>query len=66
MGKKELQISSKRQWVRLWFECYQICLDQKMYKDNLKQSKSFYKDWGNVKDIDFSKWYKKTEHLFIQ
>ncbi len=64
MVKKELQISSKRQWVRLWFECYQICLESKEFKDNLKQSKGFYKDWGNVKGLDFSDFWKEKEYLF--
>ena len=64
MVKKDLQISSKRQWVRLWFECYQICLETKEFKDNLKHSKGFYKDWGNVKGLDFSDFWKEKEYLF--
>lgn len=64
MVKKDLEIKSKRQFIRLWFECYQICLEEKKYKDNLKNSKSFYKDWGSVKGLEFSKWYKEKEHLF--
>ena len=61
---KDLQISSKRQYLRLWYECYQLCLMNEKYKDNLKNSKPFYKNWGDVKDLDFSKWYKGKEHLF--
>ena len=64
MVKKDLEIKSKRQQIRLWFECYQLCLEDKKYKDNLKKSKSFYKDWGLVKDIDFDKWYNDKEYLF--
>ena len=64
MVKKDLEIKSKRQFIRLWFECYQLCLEEKNYKDNLKISKSFYKDWGIVKDIEFSDWFKKKEYLF--
>ena len=64
MVKKDLEIKSKRQFIRLWFECYQLCLEEKNYKDNLKNSKSFYKDWGVVKDIEFSEWFKKKEYLF--
>ena len=64
MVKKDLEIKSKRQFIRLWFECYQLCLESKNYKDNLKKSKSFYKDWGIVKDIEFSKWFDKKEYLF--
>ena len=55
--KKDLQISSKRQYLRLWYECYQLCLMNEKYKDNLKNSKPFYKNWGDVKDLDFSKFY---------
>jgi hypothetical protein len=64
MVKKDLQISSKRQWVRLWFECYQLCLESEEFKDNLKQSKGFYKDWGHVKGLDFSDFWKEKEYLF--
>ena len=64
MVKKDLEIKSKRQFIRLWFECYQLCLKSKNYKDNLKKSKSFYKDWGIVKDVEFSKWFDKKEYLF--
>ena len=64
MVTSELKISSKRQWVRLWFECYQICLETKQFKDNLRKSKNFYKDWGNVRGIDFDEFWKNKEHLF--
>ena len=64
MSQKDLEIKSKRQQIRLWFECYQMCLEDKKYKINLKKSKSFYKDWGTVKDIEFDKWYDEKEHLF--
>ena len=62
MVKKDLEIKSKRQFIRLWFECYQICLEEKKYKDNLKNSKSFYKD-GSVKGLEFSKWLKKRTFI---
>ena len=65
MVKKDLEIKSKRQQIRLWFECYQLCLEDKIYKDNLKKSKSFYKDWGLVKDIEFDKWFNDKEYLFV-
>jgi hypothetical protein len=64
MVHKDLQISSKRQWVRLWFECYQICLESKDFEDNLKNSEEFYKDWGDVKGLDFSDFWKEKEYLF--
>ena len=64
MVNSDLQIKSKRQFIRLWYECYQLCLENNNYKDNLKNSKSFYKDWGNVKDLEFGKWFKEKEYLF--
>ena len=64
MVNLDLQIKSKRQFIRLWYECYQLCLENNNYKDNLKNSKSFYKDWGNVKDLEFGKWFKEKEYLF--
>ena len=64
MVNLDLQIKSKRQFIRLWYECYQLCLESNNYKDNLKNSKSFYEDWGNVKDLEFGKWFKEKEYLF--
>ena len=64
MVNLDLQIKSKRQFIRLWYECYQLCLENNNYKDNLKNSNSFYKDWGNVKDLEFGKWFKEKEYLF--
>ena len=64
MVNSDLQIKSKRQFIRLWYECYQLCLEDNNYKDNLKNSNSFYKDWGNVKDLEFGKWFKEKEYLF--
>ena len=63
MSSGFLQIKSKRQFVRLWFECYQICLKDKKYKDNLKKSKKYYSNWGNVEGLDFDKWYKEKGNI---
>ena len=59
-----LQIRSKRQHIRLWFECYKICLTQPQYSDNLSKSKSFYDEWGDVTDIEFGDWWKCKKYLF--
>ena len=64
MSSGFLKIKSKRQFVRLWFECYQICLKDKKYKDNLKKSKKYYSNWGNVEGLDFDKWYKEKGNIF--
>ena len=61
---KYLQIKSKRQHIRLWFECYKICLTQPQYSDNLSKSKSFYDEWGDVTDIEFGDWWKGKKYLF--
>ena len=64
MSQKRLEIQSKRQHIRLWFECYQICLSDKKYSNNLKKSKSFYKEWWNVSDIHFDIFWKDKKYLF--
>ena len=77
MIKKDLQISSKRQWVRLWFECYKILIDPKNKPYFSKPSKYWsemfwtkkgpYKNWGSDYEIlrmDFSEWWEEKKHLF--
>ena len=59
-----LKIKSKKQFVRLWFECYQICLEDNLYKDNLKKSKNFYKNWGDVKGVNFDEWFEEKGNIF--
>ena len=57
-------MSYKKQHIRLWFECLQICHTQSEYSENLKQSKDFYEEWGDVTNIRFDNWFKKKKHLF--
>ena len=57
-------MKSKKQFVRLWFECYQICLEDNEYKDNLKKSKNYYKNWGDVKGVNFDKWFEEKGNIF--
>lgn len=64
MSTGVLKIKSKKQFVRLWFECYQICLEDNLYKDNLKKSKNFYKNWGDVKGVSFDKWFEEKGDIF--
>ncbi|MDA8552881.1 hypothetical protein N9L14_00605 [Alphaproteobacteria bacterium] len=61
---KHLQIRSNRQLIRLWYECLQICHSQGVFTDNLKRSEPFYREWGNVTDLDFAEWWKRKKHLF--
>ena len=64
MSTGVLKIKSKKQFVRLWFECYQICLEDNLYKDNFKKSKNFYKNWGDVKGVSFDKWFEEKGDIF--
>ena len=57
---------SKKQHIRLWFECLQICLADPQYSENLKRSKHFYEEWGEVKNIKFDDWWKNHKYLFYE
>lgn len=55
---------SKKQHIRLWFECLQICHSDPQYSENLKQSKDFYSEWGDVSNMKFDDWWKLNKFLF--
>ncbi len=55
---------SKKQRIRLWFECLQICHSQPEFSDSLVKSKDFYKEWGDVTNIKFDDWWKDHKYLF--
>jgi len=55
---------SKKQHIRLWFECLQICHSDPQYSENLKQSKDFYEEWGDVTNIKFDDWWKDHKYMF--
>ena len=55
---------SKKQHIRLWFECLQICHSDPQYSENLRHSKDFYEEWGNVTKIKFDDWWKEHKYLF--
>lgn len=55
---------SKKQHIRLWFECLQICHSDPQYLLNLEQSKDFYEEWGDVTNIKFDDWWKNHKYLF--
>ena len=57
-------MKSKKQHIRLWFECLQICHVDPQYSWNLKQSKAFYKEWDDVTNIKFDDWWKDHKYLF--
>lgn len=64
MQPQQLTMRSKKQHIRLWFECLQICLSKSVYKQNLTKSTMFYKEWGNVESISFDEWWIKKKYLF--
>ena len=66
MSPQPINISmrSKKQHIRLWFECLQICHSDPQYSDNLKRSKGFYEEWSNVTNIKFDDWWKDHKYLF--
>lgn len=66
MSPQPINISmrSKKQHIRLWFECLQICHSDPQYSENLKQSKDFYEEWGDVTNIKFDAWWKHHKYLF--
>jgi len=57
-------MKSKKQHIRLWFECLQICHSDPQYSENLKQSKDFYEEWGDVLNIKFDDWWRDHKFLF--
>lgn len=61
---KQLKVNTKKQHLRLWFEFYKICYKDPDYQSNLKVSKTFYKDWGSVENIQFDEWWEKNSQLF--
>lgn len=60
----ELTMRSKKQHIRLWFECLQICQSDDEYSDNLKKSKEFYEEWGDITNIKFDQWWKDKRYIF--
>ena len=59
-----ISMRSKKQHIRLSYECLQICHAHDKYAANLKSSQAFYEEWGNVRGIKFDDWWKTRKHLF--
>lgn len=53
-----------RQPIRLWFEFYRLALRNQDLQSEIKRSKNFYKDWGDIENIKFDNWYELNKHLF--
>ncbi len=60
----KISMTYKKQHIRLWFECLQICHSQSEYSENLKKSKDFYDEWGDVTNIRFDDWWKERRSIF--
>ena len=59
-----ISMTYKKQHIRLWFECLQICHSHSEYSENLKKSKDFYEEWGDVTNIRFDDWWKEKRSIF--
>ena len=51
-----LSLKSKKQHIRLWYECFQICKSDPSLSNNLKNSSDFYEEWGDV-SVKFDEWW---------
>ena len=63
-SSKRLVMRSKKQHIRLWYECLQICHSLPEYSKNLTMSSDFYSDWGDVTAQSFDDWWKIKSYLF--
>ena len=45
---QDISMKSKKQHIRLWYECFQICKSDPSLSNNLKDSSDFYEEWGDV------------------
>ena len=59
-----ISMRSKKQHIRLWYECLQICQSQPQYAENLAASEPFYREWGEVAGVRFDQWWKAKNYLF--
>lgn len=55
---------SKKQQIRLWFECLKICQSSEQYAQHLSRTHEFYGEWGDVRGISFDSWWKEKHYLF--
>lgn len=60
---QDISMKSKKQHIRLWYECFQICKSDPSLSNNLKDSSDFYEEWGDV-SVKFDEWWKSHKSLF--
>jgi len=53
-----------KQNIRIWFEFYKLALSDKRFDKELNKTKSYYSDWGDIKNIQFDKWWIDHKSLF--
>ena len=50
--------------IRIWFEFYKLALNDTRYQKQISESKDYYGDWGDVRNISFDKWWGIHKSLF--
>ncbi len=58
------EIRTRKPLVMIWFRFLQLCHRDPLLLENLKKSKNFYREWGDVTKIDFDEWWKDHKGLF--
>ena len=61
---KSPQLKDRKQHILLWFRFLQLSHQIPEFKKNLKESKTFYRPWGDVKGVKFDHWWKDHRDLF--
>lgn len=57
------QIKSDKQFARLWYEFYQLCLTTPELATTLSDNASQYAEWGDG-SASFDQWWRQHSHLF--
>lgn len=57
-------VKTKKQHILLWFEFYKLALQNPELKKNLKESRGFYAEWGDVDGVKFDDWWVEHKKLF--
>ena len=60
---KQPQIKSDKQFVRLWYEFYRLCLREDDLRHSLDANLSAYANWGDGSD-PFDTWWRTHKDLF--
>ncbi|WP_426037957.1 hypothetical protein [Brevundimonas sp. DC300-4] len=60
---KQPQIKSDKQFVRLWYEFYRLCLRERDLRHSLDANLSAYADWGDGSE-PFDQWWRTHKDLF--